>query len=138
MIWQDYAILASQAVMLIALYPTLRDRRRWPHRTTAAVTGASLIVLGLSLATLNLWLSTAIVAGTAMTWLWMSAGASFSTEELTDARVEAVARHLAAKSATDPDAWIPGEGSEPSIPVWRRHESDAKAIVAAVDAAVSR
>jgi len=68
MIWQDYAILAAQGVMLIALVPTLRDRSRWPHRSTAATTGLSLAAMAMTLASLGLWLSAGIVALLSAAW----------------------------------------------------------------------
>lgn len=43
MIWQDISILAAQGVMLVALIPTLRDRSKWPHRATAAITAGALV-----------------------------------------------------------------------------------------------
>lgn len=72
MIWQDIAILAAQGVMLAALIPTLRDRSKWPHRTTAATTAGALAVMGVTLFSLDLLASTAIVACLTAAWAWMA------------------------------------------------------------------
>ena len=72
MIWQDLAILLAQAVMLVSLWPTLRDRSRWPHQTTCIVTGLALGVVAIALASLALWASTGIVALLACAWLRMA------------------------------------------------------------------
>jgi hypothetical protein len=68
MIWQDYAILAAQGVMLIALIPTLRDRARWPHLATAGTTAAALALMAATLGTLELWLSAGIVGLLSCAW----------------------------------------------------------------------
>lgn len=72
MIWQDIAILAAQGVMLAALVPTLRDRTKWPHRTTAGVTSAALAVMAVTLYSLGLFASTTIVVGLTAAWAWMA------------------------------------------------------------------
>ena len=72
MIWQDISILAAQGVMLVALIPTLRDRSKWPHRVTAAVTAGALAVMGVTLFSLDLWMSTVIIALLTGAWVKMA------------------------------------------------------------------
>lgn len=72
MIWQDIAMLAAQGVMLAALVPTLRDRSKWPHRTTAAVTAGALAVMGVTLFSLELLMSATIVACLTAAWARMA------------------------------------------------------------------
>jgi hypothetical protein len=74
MIWQDLVILAAQIVMLVGLWPTLRDKRRWPHPTTAVATGIALAAMALALGSLALWLSTTMVVCQSIAWLWMASG----------------------------------------------------------------
>jgi hypothetical protein len=73
LIWQDYAILAAQGVMLAALVPTLRDRAAWLRLSTCLLTGSALAGMAATFVTLELWLATAVTFGSAAVWLRMAA-----------------------------------------------------------------
>jgi hypothetical protein len=70
--WQDWAILACQIVMLFALWPTLRDRARWPHPLTATMTAVALSVMGAALGSLDLYASGIITAALGFAWARMA------------------------------------------------------------------
>ena len=71
MLWQDWVILGGQAICLVSLVPTVRDRAKWPPVATVLPTGAALALMAAALLTLGLYLSATMAFALALTWLWM-------------------------------------------------------------------
>jgi hypothetical protein len=72
MIWQDWTILAAQAVLLISLLPTFTNKSKWPHRLTSAGTGFALLLMAVALWSLSLVASTVIVSLQVVIWARMA------------------------------------------------------------------
>ncbi len=59
--WQDYAIAAVQAIFVVALVPTVLDKKHKPALSTCLLNGVGMAVLVVAYLSLTLW-SSGIVA----------------------------------------------------------------------------
>jgi hypothetical protein len=67
----DLIVFGCQVVMLLALYPTLKRRSRWPDVWTCLLTAWALTAMGLVFLYLNLAASSIITGLIAVAWWYM-------------------------------------------------------------------
>jgi hypothetical protein len=70
--WQDYAIMAVQAIFAIALIPTITDKAQKPAVPTSLLNGFGMVVLTVSYLTLRLWLGSAVASVVCVQWLLLA------------------------------------------------------------------
>lgn len=66
--WQDWAIMSVQVVFAISLFPTILHPTQKPTFLTAIMTTTCIIFMGITYATLSLWLATMLAGINAGLW----------------------------------------------------------------------
>lgn len=66
--WQDYVITVVQAVFVVSLLPTIRDKSQKPALPTALITGMGMVALTVVYGSKGWWYGGAVAAIVATQW----------------------------------------------------------------------
>lgn len=67
-IWQDAVLTAGSVIFLLALFPSLLNKKAKPAILTSSLTGSVLLVYAVVYASLSLWFSVTTTVVTAILW----------------------------------------------------------------------
>lgn len=71
-VWQDIILTAGSVIFLIALFPSLLNKKAKPAILTSLLTGLVLLVYAVVYASLSLWFSVITTVATAALWFTLA------------------------------------------------------------------